>query len=42
MKDPVPTPENKEKFQNIQVTDIDYESNKLFTYLISLKRKLKI
>ena len=41
MKDPVPTPENKEKFQNIQVTDIDYESNKLFTYLNFFKKNVE-
>ena len=32
MNDPVLTPENKEKFQNTQAVDIEYESNKLFIY----------
>ena len=41
MKDPVATPEAREKFQNIQVTDIEYESNKLFTYFDFFKKKVE-
>lgn len=41
MKDPVATPEAREKFQNIQVTDIEYESNRLFTYFDFFKKKVE-
>lgn len=41
MKDPVRTPENVEKFKDIEVTDIEYESNKLFTYFDFFKNKVE-